>query len=376
NLVVTAFATSGAGSSLKIPISDYNEFQRPDYVRFKGDEDLEANKNQTGLTGFELNLTTVVTDDIEIEMIFDERVGDIMRGRGSGTLTMEINTDGEFNMYGDYEISDGDYLFTAQSVVNKKFNVKPGGRLSWSGDPYSAEMDIDAVYPVSADIQDIIQSSQSQRIPVNVLMHLEGDLMQPEIGLSIELPNLSNQNASQLVSYLRTIQYDEQELNKQVFSLMVFRRFAPIGGFGDNLATAGISSSVSELISNQFNYWLSQATSDKLSVNVGSNNFQDVSLLVSYKLFNDRVTIERDGTLIGGTENANLSVGNLRVIIRLLPKPESAEAATQNSELVVEVFRREALESNPTSLLKSTSQTGIGLFYKKDFDSLGELLSR
>ncbi|MEL7531961.1 MAG: translocation/assembly module TamB domain-containing protein, partial [Bacteroidota bacterium] len=376
NLVVTAFATSGAGSNLKIPISDYNEFERPDYISFSGDDELEAAKNQTGLTGFELNLTTVVTEDIEIEMIFDERVGDIIRGRGSGTLTMEIDTEGKFNMSGDYEISEGDYLFTAQSVVNKKFSVKPGGRLSWTGDPYSADMDIDAYYPVNADIKDILQSSQSQQIPVNVLMHLEGDLMQPSIGLSIELPNLNNQNASELLSYLRTIQYDEQELNKQVFSLMVFRRFAPIGGFGDNLATTGISSSVSELISNQFNYWLSQATSDKLSVNVGSNNFQDVSLLVSYKLFNDRVTIERDGTLIGGTENSNLSVGNLRVIIRLLPKPESQSISTQSSELVVEVFRREALETNPTSLLKSTSQTGVGLFYKRDFDSLGELIRR
>ncbi|MFK7925724.1 MAG: translocation/assembly module TamB domain-containing protein [Bacteroidia bacterium] len=374
NLVVTAFATSGSGSNLKIPISDYNEFERPEYIRFTGDDELDAAKNQTGLKGFELNLTTVVTEDIEIEMIFDERVGDIMRGRGAGTLTMEINTEGEFNMSGDYEIQDGDYLFTAQSVVNKKFIVKPGGRLSWTGDPYAAEMDIEAYYPVSADIKDILQSSQSQRIPVSVLMHLEGDLMQPEIGLSIELPNLNNQNASELLSYLRTIQYDEQELNKQVFSLMVFRRFAPIGGFGENLATTGISSSVSELISNQFNYWLSQATSDKLNVNVGSNNFQDVSLLVSYKLFNDRVTIERDGTLIGGSNNSNLSVGNLRVIIRLLPKPESIEATTQSSELVVEVFRREALETNPTSLLKSTSQTGIGLFYKRDFDSLGEFI--
>ena len=86
--------------------------------------------------------------------------------------------------------------------------------LTWNGDPYSAQMDIDAIYPVSADIKDILQSSQSQRVPVNVLMHLDGELMSPEIALSIELPSVNSSLGSDLTSYLRTIQYDEQELNK------------------------------------------------------------------------------------------------------------------------------------------------------------------
>jgi hypothetical protein len=375
NLVVTAFGTSGKGSSLKIPISDYNQFERPDYVQFVGDEEKLAAKTQTGLQGFELNLTTQVTEDIEIEMIFDEQVGDIMKGRGSGILSMEINADGEFRMNGQYEISEGDYLFTAQSIVNKKFEVKPGGTLTWNDDPYAAIMDIEAFYPVQADAKDFLDLRESQLIPVNVLMGLKGELLAPDIGLGIEIPNVSVSNGSEIVNKIRSIQYDQQELNKQVFSLMVFRRFAPIGGFGENLAGAGITSSISELISNQFNYWLSQATTDRLSVNIGTSNFQDVSLLVSYKLFNDRVTLERDGTLIG-TNSGSSPVGNLRMIIKLLPSPNSSQANAQNSELVVEVFNRETLDAAQSSELESTNQTGIGIFYKRDFDSLQELLTR
>lgn len=381
-LVITAFGASGRGkdrgSILRIPISDFNELERPDFVRFVGEEEALDAKSQTDLTGIELNVTAQITEDIEIEMIFDEQAGDIMRGKGSGTLSMEINEDGEFFMNGDYEITEGDYLFTAQSIVKKRFEVKPGGTLVWSGDPYSAQMDIEAIYPVRADIKDLLDLSESRYLPVNVLMGLEGELMAPEIGLAIELPNVNNTYSSDIINAIKTLEYDEQELNKQVFSLMVFRRFAPIGGFGDNLAGTGITSSISELLSNQFNYWLSQATTDRLSVNVGTNNFQDMSLLVSYKLFNDRVTLERDGTLINSassTASSQLSVGNLRMIIKLLPSPNSTTSTQNSAELVVEVFNR-TLDSGQATVSENSNQTGIGLFYKKDFDNLQELLKR
>ena len=309
-LVVTAFASSGRNSSLKIPISDYNQYERPDFIRFVGEEEEHLAKAKVGLKGFELNLTALATEDVEVELIFDEKVGDIMKGRGNGTLTLNINEQGEFTMFGDYQIAEGEYLFTAQNVLNKKFTVESGGSLAWSGDPYSANMNVNAVYPIQADVSALLGTSEAERIPVNVRMHLQGELLSPEISLDVDLPSISQQNAEGIVSRLQGIKYDQQELNKQVFSLMVFKRFAPVGGFGSDLAGVGVASSVSELISNQFNYWLSQATQDKLSVNIGTNNFQDVDFLVSAKLFNDRVTFERDGTLVSA--NSDFSVGNLR----------------------------------------------------------------
>ncbi len=242
-----------------------------------------------------------------------------------------------------------------------------------SGDPYDAQLDLYAAYAISADIKELIQTENSLRVPVNVLMHLQGSLMQPEIQLSLELPNLTNQEATQIVSYIKTIQYDEQELNKQVFSLMVFNRFAPIGGsLGSELTNTGVTTSVSELISNQLNYWLSQAINDKLSVNINTNNFQDVNLLVSAKLFNDRVRIERDGAIVN-TERSNATLGNISVIIKLLPSEKRVlDPGERPGELVLEVFNRESLDAS----LQNTNQTGLGVFFKKDFDNLVDLLKK
>lgn len=379
-LSVNAFAMTGAGTRLKIPLTDYSTLGRPDYIRFVGEE-LEAEvERNTGLQGFNLSLTTHATEEAEVELIFDERVGDIIRGRGEGYITMDINASGDFNMYGSYEIRDGDYLFTAQSVLNKRFEVKPGGTLVWNGDPYAATVRLDAVYPLYADIKDLIQSEQSVRTPVNVLMHMAGPLMKPEITLSIELPSLRGQDAEKALATLRSVQFDEQELNKQIFSLMVFNRFAPVGGsLGSDLAGTGVTTSVSELLSNQLNYWLSQATSDKVNINVNTSNFQDINLLVSAKLFNDRVTIERDGTLIQSTgeNNTQLQIGNIRVIIRLLP---TEQAYTQNenvsNELVLEVFTRESYSAAAQNNTSTTNQTGFGISYEKEFDRLMDLFKR
>ncbi|MDX2282690.1 MAG: translocation/assembly module TamB domain-containing protein [Bacteroidia bacterium] len=370
---VQALVSVGPDCKLKIPISDYTETGRPDYIHFKGEtrgQDLPVN---TGTQNFNLALTVLVTEEAEVEMIFDEQVGDIIRASGEGTLTLNIDEQGNFSMLGDYQITKGDYLFTSQNVINKKFEVRPGGRIVWDGDPYAGRIDLEAIYPVNADISSLLGLDRALRVPVNVLMHLEGLLLQPQIALAIELPRLTQEEASLIASQVRAIQYDEQELNKQVFSLMVFGRFAPVGGFlGDNATGAGITTSISELISNQFNYWLSQATNDKLNINVNTTNFQDLNLLVSARLFNDRVTIERNGTLV--SNNTRLSVGNISLTIRLLPKPEAA--GTRDSELVLEVFNRETFNSATQDLGAVSNQTGLGIFYKRDFDRLQDVLKK
>ena len=372
-LVVQAIGASGANSFLKIPITYGSDYGKPEFIKFKGDDDLLSKPIETGLKGFELNLTAITTEDLQIDLIFDERVGDIMRGRGDGNLTMKINEEGEFTMNGKYEIRQGNYLFTAQNVLNKKFEVKEGGQIIWSGDPYNAQIDMDAFYPLYADVRDLLNEDRAVRAPVNVLMNMTGSLLEPNIQLSIELPNVNQSDVSEIVGYLKTIKYDEQELNKQVFSLMVFNRFAPAGGFlTEDAAGLGVTTSISELLSNQLNYWLSRAVSDKVNVSVGTSNFQDVNLLVSAKLFNDRVILERDGTLL--SPNSNFSIGNISIIIKLLPRPGSSQQTNkQESELVLEVFNRENLD---TELHSNTNQTGIGIFFKKDFDQLSDLFKK
>ncbi|MEZ4685591.1 MAG: translocation/assembly module TamB domain-containing protein [Bacteroidia bacterium] len=372
---INAKGTSGAGSILRIPLSGETTIERPDFVRFTGEKIDDRGKAKAGFDGFELNLTVQATPESEVELIFDEKVGDIMRGRGEGTITVRVNEQGEFAMFGDFG-SEGDYLFTAQNIVNKRFEVVEGGTITWSGDPYEARLNLDAVYPVYADIQDFLPDvNRPLRTKVNVVMHLDGILLQPEITLDIEIGNINELAAINLAKYLRSIRFDQQELNKQVFSLMVFKRFAIAGQVANvnTIGSEGVTSSISELLSNQFNYWLGQALGDNVNIGLGTDNFKELDFRISAALFNDRVTIERDGALV--SEDQNFSLGNISVFIRLTDTDNPAPDK-RPGELFLEVFTRENFDYS-ANRTQRTNQTGIGIYYKKDLDRLlGDLFRK
>ena len=70
---------------------------------------------------FELN------ENAEVNIIFDETLGDKIRARGSGFINIGYNIKDDVYMYGDYRVNEGDYLFTLQNFVNKKFDIESGG---------------------------------------------------------------------------------------------------------------------------------------------------------------------------------------------------------------------------------------------------------
>lgn len=380
---ITAFGVTGKGSILKIPLSDESSYGKPDFIQFTSSAKGDSLKPPVSGTKIEVNITVQATDEAVAELIFDEQIGDIIRGKGNGTINMVISPQGDFTMNGMYEITEGDYLFTSQNLVNKSFKVKPGGRILWDGDPSAAQIDLTAYYPISnANAKSILNTEENLYIPTNVIMHLQGDLLQPLIEPNIELPSLarsgiSNQTANDLQAKIKSFEFDQQELNKQVMSLILFNQFAPDNTFSDPVGSAvnigGLATtSVSEFLSNQVNYWLSKSISDKVNVSVSSTNFQDVNLLISAKLFNDRITVERDGTVVGN--NTSFSLGNISVIVKLLPGIKDTliyvgQKQKSTGQLDLEVFNRSSIGQQ----LNNANQVGAGIFYKKDFDKFGDL---
>ncbi len=369
---IDATLKTGKGSWLDIPLDDFTSANRLDFVTFVGaQKDVEPDK-ESAYEGFSLLANVEATSDARLRLILDETVGDIIEARGTGNITMKVSETGEFELSGTYNLTEGNYLFTAENIVNKKFKVRPGGRISFNGDPYNAELDLYAVYKVNADVSDLL-GGQSNRVPVDILMHMQGSLEEPKIDLSLKLDELNQQDVLGLSSYFRLIEYDEQELNKQVVSLLLFGRFSGSAVASNAGPVGGVTSSVSELISNQVNYWISQAFSDaNLGVEVNTNEFQDVELAVRTTLFNDRVTVERNGTLISNQGNG-MTIGDLSVQVRLLPRMDKNSVPRPDAgRLVLEIFNREDV-----ALTSATNVTrGAGVFYKKDFDRIADLFSR
>ena len=382
NLIeIMAEIETGEGTEMSIPLTSYEEKERLSYIRFISPDTKDSiNEFQSDLSGIKLDLSINATPAAKIQLIFDEKVGDVISGTGYGNIQLNISPAGEFEMFGLYEIEKGDYLFTSQNLVNKKFSVKKGGRISWNGSPYEGIVNLDAIYKLQANAADLVPGTDgvSGRIPVEVTMNLTGSLMSPQITLGI---NITQQDNLQVTSKIKSIQSDPGELNRQAFSLLIFNRFAPnasiIGETGTSssgMVGQGVSASLSELVSNQLNYWFAQTFNSNISVNVRSENFKNLQADISAKFFNDKVTVYRSGSLVSNA-NSDLSVGNISIQIQLYPptKPNAKKVYRINPGIVgTELFNRE----NNTFVSQMNTSRGAGIFYKKDFDRIEELFRK
>ncbi|MEY4594559.1 MAG: hypothetical protein RIQ47_969, partial [Bacteroidota bacterium] len=327
------------------------------------------------ISGLRLNMSLDMTPDAEINMIFDEKIGDVITGSGTGNLRMDINTIGDFNMYGTFTIDKGTYLFTLQNLINKRFQINQGGRITWSGDPYDANLDMTAVYTVyTGSLVNLIQDSTFQRrVPVDCKLNLSNKLMNPsisyEIGVRAQDPTIE--------SMVRTVLNSEQEVNRQMFGLLVFNQFLPpsvnTSSVGKFDAGAGAVASASELLSNQVSNWLSQLSKD---VNIGFNyrakdtySNEEIQLMFSKTMFNDRLLVETNVGVMGtsaaaSTNNANNVVGEFYTEYKV----------SKDGRFRVKAYNR----SNADDLINFNAPytQGVGVFFRQDFNSFRDLMER
>jgi hypothetical protein len=364
-------------SHFYLPLSGPSEASDNSFITFVRKDSVNRKDDdvRTNLNGLTLNLQLEATTDAEAQIIFDEKVGDVIKAKGEGNLLMSINTNGNFSMFGEYEIAQGDYLFTLQNLVNKHFEIQKGGTIKWSGDPYNAEINMNAIYVAKAALKPFFPEDSTQlykkRVRTECVMQLTGALMSPDINFDIELPTVDANTSQTVKSYITT----QQEMNQQIFTLLLLNSFttpealktAGTSGF-DGGQAVGVTSS--ELLSNQLSNMLSQISkSIDLGVNYrpGDNISKDeVEFLLSKQFFNDKLTI--DGSVGNNTnttsQNASSVVGDISMDYKL----------TDDGKVRVKAYNKtnDNLILNPDAQYKQ----GIGLFYREEFDTIGELYRR
>ena len=372
NIKMNINAKTERGTSFYLPLSSTDDVSEQDFIVFEKKENRNQKINKKGKQksskGYELNFSLEITPDAEAFLLFDPKVGDVIKGNGTANLKLEVTEAGDFNIYGDYSINEGDYLFTLQNVINKKFVVKKGGVISFKGDPYDADINLSAVYNVQTSLYNLVKNIDSsaivkKRIDVNAVMNLSGKLMKPTIAFDIQLPNADERSRNLLASQITS----EEEMNRQIFALVMFRNFWPSQGGGLE-TVGGVGANASEMLSAQLSNMLSQLSDD---VNIGVNYQQGnaatkeaINLTLSTQIFNDRVSIDGNfGTQATATTNTNTSnlVGEFNIEVKI----------TDDGAVRVKVFNR----SNQYLLVANDVPytQGVGIFYRKEFDVFDDL---
>lgn len=373
------------GTDFNIPLSDGVSISDNDFLVFSNAKKEVVAEEEIDLSGIQMNFDLDIQPEARVQIIFDEQVGDIIKGNGEGNLKLEINTLGDFNIYGQYVVQQGDYLFTLQNVINKKFEIASGSRISWDGDPYEATIDIKAIYSLRASLYDLMPedttSNLRRRVPVDLELQMTNKLLAPDIGFDIRLPSSGDniQRRLESILYLNSNDVNRQEMNQQVFGLLVLNRFLPpTSGVANDTkydrGTPGINNGY-EFISNQLSNWLSQV-SDQFDIGVNyrpgdeiTNDELDLSL--STEVFNERLVL--DGNLGYSSTNNTEQVAQQNNSA-FIGEFSAEYKLSQDGRFRVRGFNR----STNNNLLQNTSPytQGVGLFYREEFDTIGELWRR
>ncbi|MDZ7608109.1 MAG: translocation/assembly module TamB domain-containing protein [Cyclobacteriaceae bacterium] len=389
-LNISATATTAPGTRFYIPLDGGGEVIKEDFINFISIQDTVALQKRTeskkvNLAGINLNFDFDITRDAYCEIIFDVTAGDIIRGRGNGKINLQIDTKGDFNMYGDYMIEEGWYNFTLYNVINKEFQIEPSSKISWIGDPYEAILDIKANYEQLASLTPILRATQddinlnpelSRKYPAKVLLGIKGSLIAPEIEFGIDIDeypkNAIYRNVSyetHLTAFKNKLATDEQELKRQVFSLIILKNFSSENAFN---VGGSVEKSVSEFISNQISYWVTQFDENLIiDVDLGSLDeeaFNTFQLRMSYSFLDGRLRVTRDGGFSDAATGTNVAsvLGDWSVEYLL----------TNDGRLRAKIYNRTNYNTLNPEVRSASTTAGFSILHTTSFDKLKEVFKK
>lgn len=382
DLLIKASVKTESGSRLFVPITEGGDLSQQDYIAFLNFSDTTQvlKDDPYDFQGITVDFDIEVTPDAYCELIFDIKTGDIIRGRGRGNIKLSVDTDGEFHMFGPLEITDGAYNFTVPGFINKEFTVVPGSQITWFGDPYNGTIDLNAVYLQRADFLPLMSSSDdnssgefSGKVGINVDLNLTGGMLSPLIDFDLQIADKIDETSTRQ-SKLSQIMNNEQELKRQVISLLFLKRFSPPTSFQLSHSNA-IGNSVSEFFSNQVSYLVSQLD-ENLEVEVDlasfdSDAYNTFQLRLAYTFLDGRLKVTRGGDFANEQDVNNGASGILDDIVG----DWSVEySLTKDGRLRAKVFRATNQQIS-SSQGDQNFETGVSLRFVHSFNEFRDLLS-
>lgn len=370
SLVINVDAESVKGTDIKILLNNTSAAgSSANFIHFLSPKEKEnklkgiVQESSRTYKGLEMKFELDVNTDAKLEVVIDKNTGHSLIATGNGTLLLDINTMGKFNMWGDFAVVDGQYNFKYGGLFDKKFTVKRGGAIVWEGDPTRARLNIEAIYKTQANPSILLESpSFNRNIPIEVGILLNGTINNPDPDFTINFPGVSSVLKADLEYRLS----DMSTRQTQALSLLSTGSF-----ISPNNANTAVYGSLFERANSLFNDLFADEDG---KVKVGFNYVQadknpyvettsQVGLTLSSQI-NDRITVNGQlGVPVGGL-NESVIVGNVAVEMRL----------NDDGSLKGRVFNR---ENDINFLGEGIGYTqGIGLTYEVDFDTLRELMQK
>lgn len=345
---------------------------------------------ESGFTGFDISSIIEVDKEATLRLMMDPTSSDSLVVRGEAALNLTIDRSGKMSLTGAYNLNDGSYIVTLESIVKRRFDIDPGSTLIWNGDPLDADISINAIYTVRAAPIDLVadqitalseadQNTYKQRYPFLVYLKLRGAIMKPEISFDIQLrPEDKGIFGGAVDAKLNMLNEDPSALNKQVFALLVLGRFIqenPLQSEANMGASSVVRSTVGKFLSAELNK-LSAKVVPGVELNFDVQSYDDyesgqaegrtqVDIGAKKQLFNDRLSIQVGGVVdVEGERAKQNSASNITTDVTVEYK------LTEDGRYRLKGFSHNQYEG---AIEGQLVETGIGVAYVRDFNRWKQL---
>jgi len=382
----------GSNFTIAVPEDRLTTDKGEDVVEFESGSKLnpilyQANKNalpKTTLKGFDVSSIIEIDKEATLRLLMDPSSTDSLVVRGEAALSFAIDRSGKMSLTGAYNLNDGSYLASLQSIIKRKFIIDTGSTIIWNGDPYDADIVINARYAVRASPFDLVADQLSavneadingyrERYPFIVMLKLRGKILHPEISFEIQLsPEDKGILSGAVDQKLSMLNEDPSALNKQVFALLVLGRFLqenPLQSESNSASTI-VRATVGKFLSQQLNQWSSKVIPGvDLNFDIQSyNDYQagtaqgrtQVDIGLKKPLFNERLNIQLGGTVdVEGTTAGQNSASDIASDVTVAYK------LTKDGRFSLKGYRHNKYEGVIDGQLV---ETGIGVLFEHDFN--------
>ena len=363
---------------------DVVEFEKPVKLNkiLYGDGKKEIQKS--GLAGFDISSIIEIDKQATLKLLMDPTSTDSLVVKGEAALNFTIDRSGKMSLTGAYNLNDGSYIVSLESIIKRKFIIAPGSTIIWNGDLLDAEISINAIYSIRASPIDLIADQTSglseadknaykQRYSFLVYLKLRGEISHPEISFEIQLPPEDKGIlGGEVNAKLNMLNEDPSSLNKQVFALLVLGRFIQENPLQTetNGASAAVRTTVGKFLSAQLNQ-LSSKVVPGVELNFDVQSYDDyqsgqaqgrtqVDIGMKKQLFNERLTVQVGGIVdVEGARAKQNSASDITSDVTLEYK------LTKDGRYRLKGFRHNQYEG---AIEGQLVETGAGILYVRDFN--------
>lgn len=364
-LRVEANLITDEGTDFALPLDAIGDENYAQFIQFKSQKgDTVPTQIKGDFSNVILDIGLDIRPDAIARILFNQNTGEEIKGRTEGHLDLRIDDFEKITLNGALEITKGTYFFTLQNLINKTFDIVPGGTIEWFGDPYEAQINLLTSYQTRAKLNPLLPDEPNLpgRVPVELSLALSGALFAPEIGFNIQIPEAN----SRLEALVQGALLNEEEVQRQAISLLVINQFvsqdpltSALGGFQGEGKTSGF-------IANQLGHWISQISPGvDLGLDYANDDLsgeQELALALSTQLFDERLRIEGavGAQTVGQMSTDDIQIQDVTISYDLDSKGQYQ--VTGHSK------------SNPSMVnaLDGTSSQGVGIRMKHEFDKWGD----